>query len=102
MNERRRFSAEQKILILREFLENHMSISTLCEKHKIHPNEIYRWKKQLFEGASAVFSQKGKHTKSLHERKIEQMENELQNKDQVISELASENIQLKKNFNGRL
>ena len=39
-----RFTAEEKVKILREFLENGVSISQLSEKHGIHPNLIYKWK----------------------------------------------------------
>ena len=54
---RRKFSAEQKVLILREKLENQIPVSTICQRYHIHPNVFYRWRKQLFEGALAVFSE---------------------------------------------
>ncbi|HID38064.1 MAG TPA: transposase [Calditrichaeota bacterium] len=55
-NSRRKFTAEQKVRILREHLENQIPVSTICERYHIHPNVFYRWKKQLFEGALAIFS----------------------------------------------
>jgi len=58
---------------------------------------IYQWKKQLFEGALQLFNQS--KSKSA-ERKIKDLQNRLQEKDSLISELVSENIRLKKNLTG--
>ena len=55
MAAKRRFTAEKKIEILREYLENDVSVSDLCEKHQLSPTMIYQWKKQLFEGALQTF-----------------------------------------------
>ena len=57
MRERKRYSGEQKTIILRELLENNVPISTLCEKYEVRPNDIYNWKKKLFESASGIFGQ---------------------------------------------
>ena len=91
-NSRRKFSAEQKVRILREHLENQIPVSTICERYHIHPNVFYRWKKQLFEGALASFSDKKKST----DAKIPLLEAKLRERDQVISEIVRENIELKK------
>ena len=97
MKKKRVFTAEQKITILREHLENRMSVSKLAEQHNISPVIIYQWKKQLFEGALQTFSPvKNKHDA----RKIKTLENKLQEKDSLISEIVSENITYKKKLNG--
>ncbi|WP_457565330.1 transposase [Caldithrix abyssi] len=37
-NSRRKFSAEQKVRILRKHLENQIPVSTICERYQsIHP-----------------------------------------------------------------
>jgi transposase-like protein len=51
MQERKHLTATQKTQILRDLLENQESIIVVSEKYGVHPNDIYRWKKQLFEGA---------------------------------------------------
>ncbi|MHB2149524.1 transposase [Calditrichota bacterium LG25] len=98
-NSRRKFSAEQKVRILREHLENQIPVSTICERYQIHPNVFYRWKKQLFEGALASFSDKNKKSS---DAKIHLLEKKLRERDKVISEIVSENIELKKNLNGEI
>lgn len=52
------YSPEQKVLILKELLENNVPISQLAEKYQVHVNDIYNWKKKLFEGAKDIFQSK--------------------------------------------
>lgn len=98
-NSRRKFTAEQKVRILREHLENQVPISTLCERYHIHPNNFYRWKKQLFEGALSSFDSKKKNKT---DESIKRLEEKLKERDKVISEIVTENIELKKNLNGEI
>jgi transposase-like protein len=38
MNQRKRYSATQKVEILREHLENQVAISDLARRYGVHPN----------------------------------------------------------------
>jgi transposase-like protein len=49
MRERKYYSPEQKVIIVRELLENNVPISQIAEKYQVHVNDIYNWKKRLFE-----------------------------------------------------
>ena len=60
MSRRKKHTAESKVKIVREHLENKVSISELSERYGIHPNMIHKWKKELFEGALETFSKKHK------------------------------------------
>jgi transposase-like protein len=102
MPERKHLTSAQKTEILRELLENHESISAVSEKYGVHPNDIYRWKKQLFEGAPEILTNKnqGKKSQQKENEKIKKLEEKLRHKEQVISELAEENLILKKTFGG--
>jgi transposase-like protein len=102
MNRRKHLTPEQKVIILRELLENQVPISQLAEKYQLHVNDIYRWKKQLFEGAAVVLKSKAGQPKqsTVQERIIEQLQKKLKQRDEVISEIVQENIELKKNLNG--
>jgi len=97
---RSRFTSEQKVKILREYLENGASVSQLSEQYKIHPNVIYKWKNDLFEGALKIFSGEHKNKINKEEAKIKQLETKLKDRDSLITEIVSENIQLKKTFAG--
>ena len=96
-NHRRKISAEQKVKILRELLDNDVSITDLAEKYNIHPNVISRWKKELFEGAVDTFNKRRKSEDKRKEAKIAKLEETLQKRDSLISYLAAENVELKKN-----
>ncbi|MBK9334180.1 MAG: transposase [Ignavibacteria bacterium] len=45
MSEKKRYTSEQKIIILRDLLEKNMPISQISEKHNVHVNDIYNHKK---------------------------------------------------------
>ena len=93
---RKHYTAEQKVKILREHLENQVSLSELGEKYQIHMNDLYRWKKQLFEGAAEIFNESPNGKISADEKKMEQLKEKLKSNDQLISELVEKNIGLKK------
>lgn len=101
MKPRRRFTAEQKVRILREHLDNNVPISELSKKHGIHPTVINRWKKALFEGALDTFSQKHSE-KNGQSKKEERLEQKLQKMREVITEISTENVQLKKKYDGEI
>ncbi len=102
MKTRKHLSAEQKVIILRELLENKVPISQLAEKHGIHVNDIYAWKKKLFDNATDIFSsQPNKSGKSdPGTAKIEKLEDKLKKRDEAISFLLRENIEIKKSIGG--
>ena len=52
---RRRIDAMLKATIALEAVRKKKSIAAIAEEHKIHPNQIYAWKKQLEDYASCVF-----------------------------------------------
>jgi len=93
--QRRNFSAEQKVLILKRHLVDGVPVSDLCDQQDILPTQFYQWQKQLFEGGAAAFERKGTSPSPV-ERKVEHLEARLATKNEVISELMEENVRLKK------
>lgn len=102
MREKKRYTAEQKVIILRELLENNTPISQVAEKYQVHVNDIYNWKKKLFENASSIFEGKQTGTDKTQQKKIELMEAKLRKNADAINWLLSENIELKKNIDGEI
>lgn len=94
MSKRNRYSAEQKVQILREQLENNQSVSDICEKYRVHPNQFYQWRKTFFEKAVEVFA--SNRDRSHEQRRIEKLEERLRDRNEVIAELLQENLKLKK------
>jgi transposase-like protein len=101
VGERKRYTAEEKVKILRDVLEDGKSISQVAERYALHPNNIFKWRKQLFEEGVQTFRIKrpdicGK----AEERKIAALEDKIKQKDEVIAELAEELLALKKKTSG--
>jgi transposase len=100
MEQRKRMSAREKMLILRELLDNKVQIGELSEKYHIHPNVIYNWKKTLFEKGELLFEDKREKTNNKSEEKIARLESKLKDRNSLISEIMEDNIRLKKSLNG--
>lgn len=103
MKKKKRYTSEEKTLILREHLENQVPISELSERYGVHPNAVYTWKKQMFEASAENFGKKRKLSdKELlkAEKLIEELEKLLSKRESLITELVEDNIKLKKNLSG--
>jgi transposase-like protein len=95
--ERRHFSPQQKVAIVKEHLLDGVPISDLCDRHRIQPTQFYLWQKQLFENGVAAFERKSKHVGPLPEQqKIQALQAKLATKNEVIAELMEECVSLKK------
>jgi len=100
---RKRYTAEEKIKILREMQEDGKSISQVSEEYGIHPNNIFKWRKQHLEMGVQGFQTKRKDiTGKAKDRKIAALEDKIKHKDEVIAELAEELLALKKKNCGLL
>lgn len=87
--------------ILREHLVERVPISEVCEKHGIQPTLFYTWQKKLFEEGAAVFEQpraQSGRQQGAQQLRIEALEAKIRNKDEVLAELMSEHVALKKNL----
>jgi len=94
MRQRRHFTAEEKVRILREHFEEDKSVADVCEKYRVNPKLFYDWKRKFFENALQIFIKAKDHKKE--QRKIQQLETDLKDRNEVIAELLHENIKLKK------
>jgi transposase len=97
--QRRHFSGADKVKILREHLLDKIPVSQVCDKHEITPTMFYQWQKIFFENGTAAFERQPSHSRvSVDQKKITQLEQKLQRKDEVLAELMTEHIMLKKNL----
>ena len=95
--ERRHFSPQQKVAIVKEHLVDGVPISDLCDRHHLQPTQFYLWQKQLFENGAAAFERTTKRPgPSPQDRKLQQLEAKLLTRNEVIAELLEENVLLKK------
>jgi transposase-like protein len=69
--------------------------------YDVHPNNIFSWRKRLFEGAERIFEIKRPDVSAKAEgRKAAEMEAKIRQKDEVIAQLAEELLSLKKKSSG--
>jgi transposase-like protein len=93
---RKRFTAQEKVAILRLHLLEHTPVSDLCDQHGIHPTMFYRWQKEFFENGPAAFEPRTQGPRDAKDRQIALLQQKLQRKHEVLSELMEEHIKLKK------
>lgn len=95
--QRRHFTPQQKVAIVKRHLVDGAPISDLCDQHQILPTQFYQWQKQLFEHGASAFERTGKPSgPSPQERQIQQLQAKLATKNEVIAELMEEHVSLKK------
>src|SRR6266851_4666489 len=99
-NERKHYTAEEKVTILRRHLLDKVPVSDLCEELGLRPTVFYRWQKEFFENGSAAFQSKERPARQVEEKqkRIEFLEKKVQTKDEVLAELMAEHIALKKSL----
>ena len=93
---RRKFSAQEKVAILKLHLVEGESVSDICDAHGLNPTQFYRWQKEFFENGAAVFEKMDKRTAKAEQRRVSELEAKLKKKDTVIAEIMEDLIAEKK------
>jgi transposase len=93
---RTNFTAEQKIRILREHLLEDVPISDVCDRHGLRPGQFYLWQKQLFEHGAQVFHRTPDRQERELKKKLQKLQDQTREKDEVIAEVTRELVFLKK------
>jgi len=96
--QRKNYTPQEKVTLLKRHLVDRIPISDLCDQHGLQPNLFYRWKKEFFENGSAAFEKQQSALNKAEQKKIEQLEAKLRNKNDVLSELMEEHVKLKKHL----
>lgn len=94
--QRKHYSGEEKVAILRRHLLEQEAVSRLCDELGLQPTVFYRWQKEFFENGAAAFQSKARADHETEQERIEYLEKKIQRKDEVLAELMGEHIALKK------
>jgi transposase-like protein len=98
--QRRLFTADLKAQAVVRHFQDGVAVSALCEELGIHPNQFYDWQKLAFSNLPAAFQKEsGAETRRLN-AEVMRINAKLAQKDEVISELLTEHIALKKKTGG--
>src|SRR6266404_1269145 len=94
--QRKHYTPEEKVAILRRHLVEGVPISDLCDESGLQPTVFYRWQKEFFENGAAAFQQRARKTHKPEQERIAYLEKRIQTKDEVLAELMAEHVALKK------
>ena len=94
--QRNNYQAQEKVIILKRHLVDRVPVSDLCDEYNMQPTVFYRWQKEFFENGAAAFENKHATKNTVEQKRIEQLENKIQTKNEVLSELMEEHVKLKK------
>jgi transposase len=95
---RKNYTPEEKVAILKRHLVDKMPVSDTCDEHKLQPTVFYRWQKEFFQKGAAAFEKDSSRRMKKEAEKIKALEDKLQRKNEVLSELMEEHVKLKKNL----
>jgi len=93
---RSRFTAQERVRLLRRHLVDKVAVSEICEKEGIQPTQFYQWQKQFFENGAAAFERQSPKKDRREAERVAALEAKLRKKDEVISELMEDHVKLKK------
>ena len=81
--QRKHYSPEEKVAILRRHLLEKEPISKLCDELGSQPTVFYRWQKEFFENVAAAFEEKPRPNHSADQERIAYLVRKIQTKDEV-------------------
>jgi transposase len=80
MPKRKHFSTSQKAQITLEILKEEKTVNQLASEYGVHPNVLYRWKKQALENLPKLFEDENKGERDRqaeHERQVNELYSEI-------------------------
>lgn len=91
---RKRWSAAEKLRIVLLGMEPGMEVSDVCRREGLNPTMYYQWKRTLIGAAERIYEKKGSKPSAREER----LTKALDRAKEVIVEITTENLELKKTF----
>jgi len=80
MTKRKHFTASQKAQIALEILKEEKTINQIASENAVHPNLLYRWKKQALENLPKLFDNENRSEQERHaenEKKVTELYSEI-------------------------
>jgi transposase len=80
MTKRKHFTASQKAQIALEILKEEKTINQIASENAVHPNLLYRWKKQALENLPKLFDNENRNElerQAENEKKVNELYSEI-------------------------
>ena len=95
---RKKYTAEEKILIIMEGFRGEESIAVICRREGINPNLYYRWSKDFMEaGKKRMMGDTKREATSMEVTDLRQENDQLKH---LVADLSLKNQVLKKSVRG--
>ena len=91
---RRKFAAEEKILIVLDGLRGEASITDLCRREGLHPTQYYKWSKTFLEAGKRRLN--GDTIREAGSDEVKGLRDENDELKMLVAELTLKNRKLKK------
>lgn len=92
----RRFTAEEKIGILKEAEQPGVTAAEVCRKHGIAPSLLYNWRAVAQDAAGSALKRTDRRGQAKPDAEVARMQAELDRMRAVVAEITAENLELKK------
>ena len=89
---KQKYTSDFKVRTVLEGLKSPDGIAAYCRRVGISEVQFYQWQKRMLNNAESLFDSLPKNA----EKKINQLEDELKRKDQIIAVVTEEALELKK------
>jgi transposase-like protein len=96
--QRKQYTPEEKVAILRRHLVEKEAISKLCDEVGLQPTVFYRWQKEFFENGAAAFEQKRPTNHSADQERITYLQKKDPDEERVLAELMAEHVEPRKDL----
>jgi len=99
MNKRsyRRFTTDEKRMILTEVQQPGVTLSEVCRKHSVSPALVYRWRAVAQQATTQALQKVDSRGKTQPDAQTARLQAELDRMRRVVAEITAENLELKKN-----
>ena len=95
--QRRAYSPEEKVAIIRKHLLDGIAVSDLCDEYQLNPTVYYRWQKEFFQGGAAAFVKDSSRQLGQMKKQLAAAQEQLTRKNEVLAEVMEEYVRCKKN-----
>ena len=73
MSQRKRYESQFKTKVALEAVKNQKTIAPIASEYGIHPNQVGKWKKQLYESLPQVFINRKTEAEKAKEELIDEL-----------------------------
>lgn len=73
---RKQYTPKQKAQIVLEILKEERTVAQIASEYGVHPNQLYKWKKQALEEFARLFEDENKTERAKqaeHERQLDEL-----------------------------